>query len=257
MHKVEKTRILNIEIHNWKINDFLENLTEGIVLTPNVDHLIRLQKDEDFYKIYSQAEHIVCDSRVVQFLSFILYPGNGIKEQIAGSDLFPAFYHFHKENTENIKIFLLGGTENSIIKAQNNINKKVKEKIIVGTYSPPFGFEKDREETKKIIELVYCSKATVLAVGVGAPKQEKWIFENRNSFKKIKIFFAIGATINFEAKTVKRTPYLMKKFGMEWLFRITQEPGRLLRRYIIDDLPIFWLIFKQKTGIYKNPWSTK
>src|SRR5690606_16295596 len=161
--------------------------------------------------------------------------------QIAGSDLFPAFCDFHRDNTKNIKIYLLGGTAITAELARKNLNLKTGAEIVVGAYSPPFGFETDQEETSKIIKMVNSSNATVLALGVGAPKQEKWIFNNKEKFTKVRIFFAVGATINFEAKTLDRAPVWMKKIGMEWLFRMLKEP-RLIKRYFINDVPIFWWI---------------
>ncbi len=248
-------RILNIDIHNWTFNDFLSQLEEGVVVTPNVDHIMKLQKDADFYDCYQKSEHIVCDSRIIQLASKILFSNDAIVEQIAGSDLFPAYCIHHKDNTDNVKVFLLGGTEASVKIAQDNINEKAAANIIVAGYSPPFGFDKSDEENEKIIDMINASGANVLAVGVGAPKQEKWIHAHRDKFTHVKLFFAIGATIDFQAGAVKRAPRWMVSWGLEWLHRMLQEPGRMVKRYLIDDLPFFWLIFKQKIGAYKNPWS--
>ena len=252
---MEKLKLLNLELHNWTFNAFLENLHEGVVVTPNVDHYIKLQKDQEFYNCYIRSEHIVCDSRIIQLLSKFVHGKNAIKEQIAGSDLFPAFCMHHKDNTENVNVFLLGGTEESVVIAQNKINEKAGTKIIAQGYSPPFGFEKNESENQKIINMINDSGATVLAVGVGAPKQEKWIYANKDKLPNIKIFFAIGATIDFQAGAVKRAPRWMVKAGLEWLYRMLQEPNRMIKRYLIDDLPFFWLVLKQKMGVYKNPWG--
>ena len=119
---MEKLPILNIEVHNWKFDDFLAQLEEGVVLTPNTDHFIKLQKDHEFYLCYQEAEHIVCDSRTIQLLLKVL-PGKGIVEQIAGSDLFPAYCYRNRNNTEAVKVFLLGGTEDSVKVAQQTLNK--------------------------------------------------------------------------------------------------------------------------------------
>jgi N-acetylglucosaminyldiphosphoundecaprenol N-acetyl-beta-D-mannosaminyltransferase len=252
---MRKIRILNIEIANWRMQEFLEQLSEGVVVTPNIDHFVKLQKDREFYECYRQAEHVVCDSRIIQLVSRLLYPGKGIVEQIAGSDLFPAFCHFHRKNTDAIKVFLLGGTPESVRIAQNSINQRCGSAVVIDGYSPPFGFDQDTEMSAEIIERINASGATVLAVGVGAPKQEKWITRHRHQLAGVKLFFAIGATIDFQAGRVQRAPRWMVTWGLEWLFRLCQEPGRLFRRYLVDDLPFFWLIFKQRIGLYKNPWQ--
>ena len=75
-----------------------------------------------------------------------------------------------------------------------------------------------------------------------------------NQLQNIKTFFAIGATINFETGEVKRAPKWMSEIGLEWFYRLLSEPDRLWKRYLIDDLPFFWLILKQKFRFYKNPW---
>ncbi|MEE3326610.1 MAG: WecB/TagA/CpsF family glycosyltransferase [Myxococcota bacterium] len=251
---MEKIRILNIDIHNWKFDDFIAQLDEGVVITPNVDHLILLQKDREFYENYSNSEHIVCDSRVVYFLSKFLHPGRGIADQIAGSDLFPAYCQYHKDDPGSVRILLLGGTQASIQITRDVINQRAGNELVVAAHSPPFGFENSGEELERIKKIIRESGANILAIGVGSPKQEKWIFRHRDELVGIKLFFCVGATMNFEAGVETRAPRWMTRAGLEWLYRITQEPGRMIRRYLIDDLPIFWLITKQKLGFYKDPW---
>src|ERR1700690_3535542 len=97
------------------------------------------------------------------------------------------------------------------------------------------------------------SGATALVVGVGAPKQEIWIARHRNRMPAVKWFMAMGATIDFEAGTLKRAPRWMSQSGLEWLYRLSQEPRRLSRRYLIECPPFFWLLAKQYLGIYRDP----
>lgn len=248
-----QVQLLNVNINNVAMSDLLSELQGGgLVVTPNVDHLMKLQRDADFYGVYQQAEYTVCDSKILMYVSRFL--GTPIQEKISGSDLFPAFYTYYR-NDESIKIFLLGAEKGIAEIARRNINAKVGRNIIIDTYSPPFGFEKDEEECEKILRLINSSNATVLAIGVGAPKQEMWIAKHRKYLHKVKIFLAIGATINFEAGNIKRSPKWMSEVGLEWLYRLSSEPKRLWKRYILDALPFIYLIFKQRLKIYKNPWS--
>ncbi|MEM7367481.1 MAG: WecB/TagA/CpsF family glycosyltransferase [Bacteroidota bacterium] len=247
-------RILNIDIDNLRFDDFLQKLTSGVVFTPNVDHVMKMQKDRDLYDMYQQADYRVCDSRIIQLVS-AWATGEKIIDQIAGSDFFPAFCYHHRDNTAQIRVFLLGGTPDSVRQAQNKINERAGSQVAVGGYSPPFGFEHDPEETEKIIEKITHSGATVLAVGVGAPKQEKWIMTHKDQLPAIKIFLGIGATIDFIAGHRKRAAPWVSRMGLEWAFRLMQEPGRMFRRYLIENLPFFWLILKQKVGRYQNPWT--
>jgi N-acetylglucosaminyldiphosphoundecaprenol N-acetyl-beta-D-mannosaminyltransferase len=201
----EKVSILNVDIDNISRDELLRKLTldGGVVYTPNVDHLVRLQKDFEFSIAYNMATYRVCDSQVIMYASKFL--GTPLQEKICGSDLFPAFYNYNQNNPE-VTIFLLGGREGIPQKAQAN----------------------------------------VLAIGVGTPKQEKWIYKYRSRLKNIKVILAVGATVDFEAGNIPRAPKWISNLGLEWLYRLVREPKRLAKRYLVDDLPFLGLILKQK-----------
>ena len=249
---METTRFLNIDILNVSQQELLEQLDEGVLVTPNLDHLVKLQKDKEFYEAYGQSEWVVCDSRILYMLSKLLK--NPLPEAIPGSSFFPAFYRYHKDNP-NCKIFLLGAAEGVAEKAKREINESLGRNIVVGAHSPSFGFEKNEEECSQLVDIVNASGASVLLVGVGAPKQEKWIRKYRYRMPNVKIFMALGATIDFEANELKRAPAVYQKIGMEWFYRFLKEPRRLFRRYFIDDVTFFYYFIKQLLGVYKNPFS--
>ena len=245
-----RVNILNVSIDNISMQELLTNLKHGgVVYTPNVDHLVKLQKDREFFRVYQDADYRICDSQLIFYASRFL--GQPIREKISGSDLFPAFYQRYARD-ESVKIFLLGGLEGVAEKAMHRINQKVGRKMVVECYSPPFGFEHDPQECEKIIALVNASGANVLAVGVGAPKQEKWIANYRSALTSIKTFLAIGATIDFEAGNLSRSPSWMSEAGLEWLYRLLMEPGRLWKRYLVDDVGFFVLIARQKLRMIRN-----
>ncbi|MFA6060419.1 MAG: WecB/TagA/CpsF family glycosyltransferase [Taibaiella sp.] len=243
--------ILNIDICSISLNDFLINLKKGVVFTPNVDHLVKLQKNQDFFYAYKDADWIICDSKVVNLGAKFL--GKPFVEVIPGSSFLPAFYNYHKNNNE-IKLFLLGAAEGVAEKAKRRINQKINREIVTGAFSPSFGFENNEEECNYIIDVIRNSGANVLVVGVGAPKQELWIAKYKHLLPEIDIFLALGATIDFEAENIKRAPEILQKLHLEWLYRLLCEPRRLWKRYLIDDMPFFFLILKQKLGLYKKPF---
>jgi N-acetylglucosaminyldiphosphoundecaprenol N-acetyl-beta-D-mannosaminyltransferase len=249
-------KILNIEVMSIYKSDLLKLIlsSKGVIFTPNIDHLVRLQKDKEFYEIYKKAEFIICDSRIIQKISFLL--GSGIKEAIPGSDLFPDFcIEASKYSEKKHKIFILGGTTNKITKkAKENINNFANNEIVVDYLSPPFNFEYDEEYLEMVVKRINDSKSNVLAVGLGSPKQEKLIFEIKNKLPNIELYFAIGATIDFLSGEVKRAPQWVQKLSLEWLYRLIQNPKRLIKRYLYDDPPFFFFVLKQKLGIYKNPF---
>ena len=246
----KRVNILNVPIDNISMCDLLDKLKDGgVVFTPNVDHLVKLSKDREFYQVYLDADYRVCDSQLILYASHFL--GQPICEKVSGSDLFPAFYRYYGKD-EDVKIFLLGSLEGVAARARRRINDKVGRNMVVDCYSPPFGFEKDPLECRKIVDIINNSGANVLAVGVGAPKQEKWINTYRSSLTNISTFFAIGATIDFEAGRIRRAPSWMSSAGLEWLYRLVSDPARLWKRYLVEDLAFFILIFRQKFNLNRN-----
>lgn len=246
------TRILNVDILQITQKDLLAGLDRGVLITPNVDHLVKLQRDAGFYDVYRKAEWVVCDSKILYLLSKLLR--RPLPEAIPGSSFFTAYYMHHKDDAD-CRIFLLGAKEGIAAKAMERINGNVGRRIVVGAHSPSFGFEKHEQECDDIIGIVNKSGANVLLVGVGAPKQEKWIMKYRDRMPGVKLFMALGATIDFEAGTLKRAPVLWQKIGMEWLYRVLKEPRRLFRRYFVDDMQFFFYFAKQLLGLYKDPFA--
>lgn len=244
--------ILNIDILHIREQELLANLEEGVLVTPNLDHLCKLQKDKDFYACYKRAEWVICDSRVLYFTSKIFKLG--ILQSISGSSFFTHYYEYHKDD-ENCKIFLLGAKEGVAKQAMHRINEKIGRNIVVGAHSPSFGFEKDIKECQQIYDIINRSGANVVLVGVGAPKQEKWIMEHKDKMPEVKLWMALGATIDFEAGAVKRAPRIFQKMALEWLYRMCCEPKRMFKRYICDDLVFFVYIIKFKLGLYCNPFK--
>lgn len=245
-------RILNTHILSTTQEELLGNLKKGVLITPNLDHLVKLQKDREFYNLYQQAEWVVCDSKILYLASKLLK--NPLPEAIPGSSFFTAFYQYHKDNP-NCRIFLLGAMDGVAQKAMERINEKVGREIVVGAMSPSYGFEKKAEENELIYQTINESGANVVLVGVGAPKQEKWIFTHKDKMPGVDIWMALGATIDFEAGNIKRAPKIYQKLAMEWFYRFLKEPKRMFKRYFVDDMKFFWYYGKQLIGCYKNPFE--
>lgn len=248
---MDKINFLNISIDNISLSNLLRELTQkgGLIVTPNVDHLVKLQKDADFLKTYKIADYVICDSKIIQYaLKFL---GKPVPEKISGSDLFPAFYHYNRDN-EDIKIFLLGGIEKVGQQAKVNINQKVGREMVVDALSPSFGFENNSSECLAIIDRINQSGANVLAIGVGAPKQEKWIVKYRSLLPNVKVFLPIGATIDFEAGYKPRSPKWMSNIGLEWFYRLISEPKRLWKRYLVESIPFLIHVVQHRFDIYRH-----
>lgn len=248
----QKVRLLNIEFDNLSRAELLARFESGLMLNPNVDVLMKLQKDAEFYALAQQAAFTICDSQILLFASRLL--GTPLKEKISGSDFFGEFCAHHATNPA-VRVFLLGGMAGVAERARANVNARVGREVITHAHSPSFGFEKNEEESRQIVAAINASGCTVLAIGVGCPKQEKWAMRWRSAMPGIRQILCIGATIDFEAGNVPRAPRWMSNAGLEWLFRMLADPKRLIRRYLVDDLPFFWLLLKQRLGLYRNPFA--
>ena len=211
------------------------------MVTPNVDHIVQLEYKRELVEVYKNADMILADGKPLIWIS--RWYGKPIKEKISGSDLFPLLCEMAAKR--GYKMFLLGAAEGVAAKAAENLIKKYQGLNIIGTYSPPIGFEKDKCEIEKIEKMIKNKKPHILIVGLGCPKQELFIFHNKEKLE-VPICLGLGASIDFEAGNVKRAPRWMADHGLEWLFRITQDPKRMIKRYLIDDIVIFKLVLKYK-----------
>ena len=121
-------KILNADVLDITQAQLLEQLKKGVLVTPNLDHLVKLQKDREFYEVYQQADWVVCDSRILYFLSKLLK--RSFPEAIPGSSFFTAYYEYHKDDPD-CRIFLLGAREGIAQKAMERINERMGRQIVV------------------------------------------------------------------------------------------------------------------------------
>ncbi len=249
---MKSLRILNVRLDVITQDELLKQLRSGVIVTPNLDHIVLCQKNEEFHRNAAQAEYSVCDSRILQIMTRIA--GKPIKEVIPGSGFFHAYCDYHAKD-ENVRIFMLGAREGVAEMAKQKINCRIGREMVVGTYSPPFGFEKDEEECNRIVDILRSSTANVVLVGLGNSKQTNWIYRYKGQLPNIDLFMALGATIDFEAGTIKRAPEWVQKVRMEWFYRFLEEPRRLFKRYFVDDMQFFYYFVQQLLGVYVDPFK--
>jgi len=245
---LNRVNICNVLIDNVTSEEVLEkiellvcNRKPQYLVTPNVDHIVKLQSDSDFKEIYNEANLVLADGMPLLWAAIFL--GTPLKEKNSGSDIFPKICKFSVE--KGYKLFFLGGRHGAAEQAAEVLKKQYNGLNIVGIYSPPFGFEDNLEENGKIVAMIKGSSPDILFVGLGAPKQEKWIFKYKEQYQ-VPVSIGIGVTFEFIAGMVKRAPLWMQKIGFEWFWRVIIEPKRLWRRYFVDDMKIFGLVCKQK-----------
>ena len=249
-----RVRLLNVEIDNISMDELVNTFQKGLLLTLHVDMIMKLQTDREFYETLSNFDVITCDSQILIFAAKWL--GTPLKERVSGSDFFPRFYAKYK-NDPSITVFMCGGAGGVAELARKKVNEKVGREMIVATDSPPRDYESRPGEIDRMIARINELKASVLVIGLGAGRQEKFIVKYRDRLPHVKIFLPLGGTIDYEAESLKRPPAWVTDAGFEWLYRVVREPRQRWHRYFVHQPPFLYLLLKQKLGFYKNPFTER
>jgi N-acetylglucosaminyldiphosphoundecaprenol N-acetyl-beta-D-mannosaminyltransferase len=209
-------------------------------VTPNAQHIVMLHSDARLKAIYDQADFVFADGMSLVMAARLL--GHRLPERVTGVDLFQALCF--ESAKLGFRIFLLGGLPRAAEKAAQVLMERNPGIHITGTYCPPLGFENDREETRRIIERVRASQSDLLFVGLGVPKQEYWIHEHYRDLD-VRVSIGIGGAFDMVAGITPRAPKWLQNIGLEWLFRLSAEPRRLWRRYLIGNLQFLGIVGRQ------------
>jgi len=205
---------------------------KGLIVTPNVDHLVKLQKDKLMRDIFNAAMFRFADGMPLVWFSKMVMK-QSLPGRVTGAGLLPGVAARAAE--KGVKIFLLGGNPGVADHAADQLMRKNPKLKIAGTYCPPFGFEHDADESLRIVNRINASGTDILFVGVGAPKQEKWAYQYMDQLN-VGPILGVGAAFDFAAGTIKRCPQFIQNIGAEWLYRLSMDPKRLWRRYLVDDI---------------------
>ena len=243
---MEKQALLNTYINNVTmpetiaaIEQMIEADKKSYVVAINVDVVMKIEEDSYLKKVVDNADMVLVDGKPLVWISKL--HGKPLKAKISGSDLVPLLCEVAAE--KGYKIFIIGGKDGIAEQAKEKLENRLPKIKIVGTYAPPFGFEKNESELDKINQMISEAHPDLLIACFGCPKQEKWIYENIEKYNA-KVSVCAGATVDFVAGNVKRAPRWMSDHGLEWFYRFTQEPKRMFKRYFVDDTKIVKLIFK-------------
>lgn len=162
-------------------------------------------------------------------------------ERIAGPDLMDEI--FKESNRYGYRHYFYGGKQETLERLQSKLQEKYSYINIVGMYSPPFR-ELTEKEDQEIIEEVNQCRPDFIWVGLGAPKQEKWMAAHKGKVQGLMV--GVGAGFEYHAGNLRRAPEWMQVCSLEWLYRLMQEPRRLLKRYLYTNLKFVWLIMRGK-----------
>jgi N-acetylglucosaminyldiphosphoundecaprenol N-acetyl-beta-D-mannosaminyltransferase len=211
------------------IADLIREGRGGSVYTPNVDHIVMLERNAKFRQVYQRASLSFADGVPVIWASHLLRPV--LPEKVSGSDLVIPLAQL--AGRERWRVYLLGGSPGAAKLAAERLRAECGTEIVgiddgmvrVGDSSP---------EQRAIVDRIRAARPDIVLVALGAPKQEFWIDEHAEELAPA-VALGVGASLDFIAGTVRRSPRWMSKVGLEWLYRLGQEPKRLWRRYLVDD----------------------
>jgi N-acetylglucosaminyldiphosphoundecaprenol N-acetyl-beta-D-mannosaminyltransferase len=214
----------------------------GWVITPNLDQLRLFRKNPALRPMYEEATLVLADGMPLIWASRM--QKTPLPQRVAGSSII--FTLTAAAAGAGRSVFFLGGNPGAAELAAEKLSAAHPQLKVAGVYCPPFSFEKDPAEIDRIRQRLVEKRPDIVYVGLGFPKQEQLIEKLRPDLRQT-WFLGIGISFSFVAGEVKRAPRWMQKMGLEWLHRLTQEPGRLLKRYLIHGIPfairLFWSAF--------------
>lgn len=228
-----------VQVMGYEVfSDRLENITMPdkmmIINTLNANSYVVANQDELFKKALQNSDVLVPDGFPVVLAASLI---KNVKiRKIAGEDI---FYHFCRQmNLISGKCFFLGSSPATLQKLCSRLAQEFPN-IKVSSYSPPFKSKFDDDDNRIMLENIRNFSPDVLFVGMTAPKQEKWVDEQKNEIDA-RIVCSIGAVFDFYAGTTKRPSAFWIKLNLEWLVRLVREPKRLWKRYLVYS-PLFFI----------------
>lgn len=209
-----------------------------MIFAPNVEFIMYAQKDKEFFDILKQSSLSTPDS--IGVIIGAKLQKKSFPERIPGQSYFRKIIEL--SNEKGYSIYLLGGKPGIPEKAKENLEKIFPNVNIVGVHH---GYFNENEE-EEVIEEINKLQPNVLFVALGAPRQEKWIYNHRNELK-VDVATGQGGTYDYEAGKIKRAPVWVQKIGMEWFWRLCREPKRIKRQLVLPVYLVKILFKKDKT----------
>jgi N-acetylglucosaminyldiphosphoundecaprenol N-acetyl-beta-D-mannosaminyltransferase len=201
-----------------------------LVVTPNVDHVVILERSPEFAAAYECAALRVADGAPLVFLSRLL--GSPLPERVTGVDLTRELIARCEETGRSV--FFFGGSPAALSTALERVRVDHPRLSIAGAVAPTIDLDQPTDDEAVALDTLRAARPALVFVFLGAPKQERWFLRRRHELPPA-VFLAVGGTVDFLGGSVRRAPKFVQSIGFEWLWRLVQEPRRLFRRYVIDD----------------------
>jgi N-acetylglucosaminyldiphosphoundecaprenol N-acetyl-beta-D-mannosaminyltransferase len=236
-----------------RIVDLCRSGCGGMVVTPNVDHVVMAETNETLKAAYDAAALSLTDGQPLVWLAKAM--GRPVPGKISGSDLIRPL--IERAAAEGLSCFFFGGKPGIAEKAAATLQGEYPGLVVAGCHSPPFGFETDEAADRAAVDVVVAARPQLVFVALGSPKQEAWMHRHRGALGGA-VTLGIGASLDFIAGVVQRAPPWMSQAGLEWVYRLLQEPGRMYERYLVRDraiVGIAWRTWSQHRRSRREPPS--
>ena len=228
---------VNLDSAVDQVRYFLRSGKTNQIVTVNLDFVAIARRDADFRDTLNGADLAVADGMPLVWVSRM--GDEPLPRRLTGVELVDECCQVAVET--DTSIFLLGAAPGVADVAAERLRDRFPGLRIVGVYAPPFG-PLTTEENERILQAIDAARPDFLFVALGAPQQDMWIRANRDRLD-VPVCMGVGCVLDLLAGVVSRAPAWMQHAGLEWLFRLLQEPARLWRRYIVDDVPVLaWLV---------------
>ncbi len=246
LRRRERIAIGNAFVDCCSFDEALANITRhaisggapAYVVTPNAQHIVLLAREPRLREIYREADLVVPDGFSLLLAARAL--GRKFPERVAGVDLFQALCGSAAQS--GLRVFLLGGRPGSADLAASVLKKRFPG-LEIDTYCPPLGFETSDIELARARHAVTQFGPHLLFVGLGAPKQEHWIYDHGRKLASVCI--GVGGSFEMVTGIIPRAPRWIQSIGCEWLYRLCREPRRMWRRYLVGNLQFGWILLEQ------------
>ena len=232
------------------LSENLEELRGKYICVSNVHTTVMAFRDEEYRKVQNSAAMALPDGKPLSLVS--KRRGFSEAERVPGPDLMPKIFELSKE--KGYRHYFYGSTQDTLDKLKKQLQGKYPYLQIAGMYSPPFR-PLTEEEDLEIVAKINETKPDFVWVALGAPKQEKWMYDHRD--KVTGVMLGVGAAFDFEAGTVKRAPHWMQELYLEWFYRIIQDPIRLIPRYLDTNISFMWNTAKETRELRKQRRKTR
>jgi N-acetylglucosaminyldiphosphoundecaprenol N-acetyl-beta-D-mannosaminyltransferase len=215
------------------VDAVLQSDGSKVLFTANVDHVVRYSHDEEFRRYYRSADLVFADGTPLLWAARMLR--RSLRARVTGVDLMTALCSLAA--SRGYSCFLLGAKEATLNKAEHALQQRFPSLKVAGKHHGYF------EDSEPVLDLIRQTRPQLLFVGMGSPRQEKWIAEHRARLSGVVL--PVGGSFEVLAGEKKRAPRLAQRLGLEWTWRLAQDPQRLAKRYLLDDLVFLKLFFRE------------